>query len=84
MKRRYQIDQQRAVQEFWQLAREENPDLQMIERRSAAGTNRAASLTPTANDRCATLLGHVAEDTRLVAVRGATAIRRLAGGARMS
>ena len=30
MKRRYQIDQQRAVQEFRQLAREENPDLQMI------------------------------------------------------
>jgi len=30
MKRRYQIDRQRAVQEFRQLAREENPDLQMI------------------------------------------------------
>ena len=30
MKRRYQIDQQRAVQEFRQLAREENPNLQMI------------------------------------------------------
>src|ERR1017187_5732558 len=30
MKRRYQIDQQRAVQEFWQLAREQNPNLQMI------------------------------------------------------
>ena len=28
MKRRYQIDQQRAVQEFRQLAREENPNLQ--------------------------------------------------------
>ena len=30
MKRRYQIDQQRAVQEFRQLAREENPNIQMI------------------------------------------------------
>src|ERR1035438_474281 len=30
MKRRYQIDQQRAVQEFRQLAREQNPNLQMI------------------------------------------------------
>jgi hypothetical protein len=30
MKKRYQIDQQRAVQEFRQLAREENPHLQMI------------------------------------------------------
>ena len=30
MKRRYQIDQQRAVQEFRQLAREENPSIQMI------------------------------------------------------
>src|SRR2546428_3634612 len=30
MKRRYQIDQQRAVQAFRQLAREENPNLQMI------------------------------------------------------
>jgi putative transposase len=30
MKKRYQIDQQRAVQEFQQLAREENPNLQMI------------------------------------------------------
>jgi hypothetical protein len=30
MKRRYQIDQQRAVQDFRQLAREQNPDLQMI------------------------------------------------------
>jgi hypothetical protein len=30
MKRRYQIDQQRAVQEFQQLAHEENPNLQMI------------------------------------------------------
>jgi hypothetical protein len=30
MKKRYQIDQQRAVQEFRQLAREENPNLQMI------------------------------------------------------
>ncbi len=30
MKRQYQIDQQRAVQEFGQLAREQNPDLQMI------------------------------------------------------
>ncbi len=30
MKRRYQIDQQRAVQEFRQLAREQNPNIQMI------------------------------------------------------
>src|ERR1700693_4533063 len=30
MKKRYQIDQQRAVQEFRQLVREENPNLQMI------------------------------------------------------
>jgi hypothetical protein len=30
MKRRYQIAQQRAVQEFRQLAREENPSIQMI------------------------------------------------------
>ncbi len=30
MKKRYQIEQQRAVQEFRQLAREENPNLQMI------------------------------------------------------
>jgi len=30
MKKRYQINQQRAVQEFRQLAREENPNLQMI------------------------------------------------------
>src|SRR5271157_900707 len=30
MKRRYQIDQQRAVQDFRQLAREENPSIQMI------------------------------------------------------
>src|ERR1700691_1769660 len=30
MKRRYQIDQQRAVHEFRQLAHEENPNLQMI------------------------------------------------------
>jgi hypothetical protein len=30
MKRRYQIEQQRAVQEFRRLAREENPNLQMI------------------------------------------------------
>ncbi len=30
MKKRYQIDPQRAVQEFRQLAREENPNLQMI------------------------------------------------------
>ena len=30
MKRRYQIDQQRAVQQFRQLAREENPNIQMI------------------------------------------------------
>jgi len=30
MRKRYQIDQQRAVQEFRQLAREENPHLQMI------------------------------------------------------
>src|ERR1022692_3122688 len=29
MKKRYQIDQQRAVQEFRQLAHEENPNLQM-------------------------------------------------------
>jgi hypothetical protein len=30
MKKRYQIDQQRAVQEFRQLALEQNPNLQMI------------------------------------------------------
>jgi putative transposase len=30
MKRRYQIDQQRAVQEFRQLAHDQNPNLQMI------------------------------------------------------
>ena len=30
MKRRYQIDQQRAVQQFRQLAQEQNPNLQMI------------------------------------------------------
>src|SRR5271167_210514 len=30
MRRRYQIDQQRAVQQFRQLAREENPSIQMI------------------------------------------------------
>src|ERR1700687_2541350 len=30
MKKRYQINQQRAVQEFRQLAREQNPNLQMI------------------------------------------------------
>jgi hypothetical protein len=30
MKRRYQIDQQRAVQQFRRLAREENPNIQMI------------------------------------------------------
>jgi hypothetical protein len=30
MKRQYQIDQQRAVQEFRELAREENPIIQMI------------------------------------------------------
>lgn len=30
MRKRYQIDQQRAVQEFRQLAREQNPNLQMI------------------------------------------------------
>src|SRR5260370_27182423 len=30
MRKRYQIDQQRAVQEFRQLDREENPHLQMI------------------------------------------------------
>ena len=30
MKRRYQIDQQRAVQEFRQLVREQNPNIQMI------------------------------------------------------
>jgi len=32
MKKRYQIDQQRAVREFRQLAREQNSDLQMIAR----------------------------------------------------
>ena len=30
MKRRYQIEQQRAVQQFRQLASEENPNIQMI------------------------------------------------------
>jgi putative transposase len=30
MKKRYQIDQQRAVQEFRQLAHEQNPNLQMV------------------------------------------------------
>jgi hypothetical protein len=30
MKRRYQIDRQRAVQQFRQLAREQNPNIQMI------------------------------------------------------
>src|SRR5437899_7141477 len=30
MKRRYQIDQQRSVQQFRQLAREQNPNIQMI------------------------------------------------------
>lgn len=30
MKKRYLIDQQRAVQQFRQLAREENPHIQMI------------------------------------------------------
>jgi transposase-like protein len=30
MKRRYQIEQQRAVQQFRQLAREQNPNIQMI------------------------------------------------------
>ena len=30
MRRRYQIDQQRAVQQFRQLAREENPSIQMM------------------------------------------------------
>ena len=30
MKKRYQIKQQRAVQEFRQFAREENPNLQMV------------------------------------------------------
>src|SRR5260370_16062660 len=30
MKKRYQIDEQRAVQEFRQLGREENPNRQMI------------------------------------------------------
>jgi len=30
MKRRHQIDQQRAVQQFRRLAREENPSIQMI------------------------------------------------------
>ena len=30
IQRRYQIDQQRAVQQFRQMAREENPNIQMI------------------------------------------------------
>jgi len=30
MKRRYQIDQQRAVQQFRQMAREDNPNIQVI------------------------------------------------------
>ena len=30
LRRLYQIDQQRAVQQFRQLAREENPSIQMI------------------------------------------------------
>ncbi len=30
MKKRYQIDQQRAVQKFRRLATEENPNIQMI------------------------------------------------------
>ena len=30
MKKRYQIDQQRAVQQFRRLATEENPSIQMI------------------------------------------------------
>src|SRR5437899_10186475 len=30
MRRAYQIDQQRAMQQFRQLAREENPSIQMI------------------------------------------------------
>ena len=30
MKRRYQIDQQRAVQQFRRLAVEQNPNIQMI------------------------------------------------------
>ena len=30
MKRRYQIDQQRAVQQFRRLATEQNPNIQMI------------------------------------------------------
>ncbi len=30
MKRQYQIDQQRAVQQFRELAREQNPNIQMI------------------------------------------------------
>jgi hypothetical protein len=30
MKKRYQIDQQRAVQQFRRLATEENPNIQMI------------------------------------------------------
>src|SRR2546428_10057352 len=30
MQRRYQIDQQRAVQQFRQMVREENPNIQMI------------------------------------------------------
>ena len=30
MKKRYQIDQQRAVQQFRQLATEQNPNVQMI------------------------------------------------------
>jgi hypothetical protein len=30
MKKRYQIDQQRAVQQFRRLATEQNPNIQMI------------------------------------------------------
>ena len=30
MKRRYQIEQQRAVNEFRQLATEQNPNIQMV------------------------------------------------------
>jgi hypothetical protein len=30
MKKRYQIDQQRAVQQFRRLATEENPNIQMV------------------------------------------------------
>ena len=45
MKKRYQIEQQRAVQQFRQLATEQNPNIQMVladgrDRRSAAGRRR--------------------------------------------